>query len=129
MFSIPNKNKILNFIKKRSKKSSYEIVEGYFDQTLKDKSCKELSQNKARIVFIDCDLKEPAILALEFVKDGLQEGTILILDDFYLFKGSQENGVAGAFYGFTKKYPHIKFCKLLEYGYGSTAFIVSKIEK
>lgn len=129
IFSIPNKSKILNFIHKRSKKYYYKIVDGYFDQTLKNKSCIELSQNKARIIFIDCDLKEPAILAMEYVKDGLQEGTIFIMDDFYLFKGSQEKGVAGAFYGFSKKYPNIQFRKLQDYGYGSAAFIVNKIEQ
>jgi hypothetical protein len=127
MFSLPNKKKILDFIKKRSKNNHYQVVEGFFDDTLKGKSCAGLSQRKARIVFIDCDLKELAILALEYIKDGLQEGTILILDDFYLFKGSHEKGIAGAFYWFANQYPHITFSKILDYGYGSAAFIVTKI--
>lgn len=128
VFSIPNKQKILDFIKKRSKKYSYQIIDGFFEETLKDKSCSILSPNKVRIVFIDCDLKEPASLAFEFIKDGIQEGTILIMDDFYLFKGNKEKGVAGSFYDFEKKYPYIQFRKLFDYGYGSAAFIVSRIE-
>ena len=38
---------------------------------------------------IDCDLKESTTLALNFTKSTLQEGTIIIFDDFNYYKGNK----------------------------------------
>ena len=76
---------------------------------------------------IDCDLKEPTRLALEFIKPAIQEGTIILFDDFAFFKGNEEKGECGAFNVFRKKYPEILFRRIFDYGYGSRAFIAYKI--
>jgi hypothetical protein len=127
IFSVDEK-KVMDFIRKRAKKNNYKIIKGYFEKTLKGKTCKSLSKNKIRIAFIDCDMKEPARLALDFIKPGLQEGTILIMDDFLSYKGSEEKGVAGAFFGFCKQNKSISFRKAFDYGYGGVGYIVSKIK-
>ena len=41
---------------------------------------------------IDCDLKEPTTLALNFVRNILQKGTIILFDDYIFFKGDQTKG-------------------------------------
>ena len=123
-----NKKKVLKFIKKRAKKTKFKIIEGYFENTIENISCKDLGINELRIVFIDCDMKQPAKLSLNFVKNGLQQGTIIILDDFFSYKGSKERGVAGAFYEFCNQNKNIHFRELLNYGMGGKAFIVNKIE-
>jgi hypothetical protein len=51
---------------------------------------------------IDCDLKEPTKLALEFIKSSIQEGTIILFDDYAFFKGSKDKGEYGAFADFKK---------------------------
>ena len=76
---------------------------------------------------IDCDLKESTELALEFIKPSLQEGTILIFDDFLDYKGSMEKGECGAFEEFKKLYPYILFRRAFDYGYRGRAFIVYNI--
>ena len=86
-----------------------------------------LNIDKARVVMIDCDLKESTKLALEFIKPAIQEGTIILFDDFVFFKGNENKGEYGAFKDFRKKYPEILFRRIFDYGYGSKAFVAYKI--
>ena len=82
--------------------------------------------DKARVVMIDCDLKESAHLALEFIQPSIQEGTIILFDDYHYFKGREDKGEYGAFNDFKEKYPQILFRRIFDYGYSSRAFIAYK---
>ena len=125
-FSV-NEEKVLKNIEKCSKNQKYRIIKGFFKDTIENKTTKDLNIDKARVVMIDCDLKESTKLALEFIKPAIQEGTIILFDDFVFFKGSENKGEYGAFNDFKKKYPEILFRRIFDYGYGSKAFIVYKI--
>ena len=81
-FFFVNKEKVIKNIKKIAKKDNFKIVEGFYQYTIKDKRPKDFGLNKARVVMIDCDLKESTTLALEFIKPCLQNGTIILFDDF-----------------------------------------------
>jgi len=122
-----NEKKVINNILKHSQGQEVKIIPGYFEQTLQNKTASGLGVKKARIVFIDCDLKEPAALALNFVQPILQQGAILIMDDFFSYKGDAQKGVAGAYNEFCQKYPNISWRKLYDYGYGGVAYIISDI--
>ena len=126
IFSVDEK-KILRNIEKRAKKQKFRIIKGFYNDTIENKTTKDLKIDKARVVMIDCDLKESTRLALEFIKPSIQEGTIILFDDFVFFKGSEEKGECGAFNDFRKKYPEILFRKIFDYGYGSKAFVAYKI--
>ena len=125
-FSV-NEEKVLKNIKKNSNNQVYQIVKGFFHSTLR-KSPKDYNIIKARVILIDCDLKEPTVLALNFVKNILQKGTIILFDDYIFYKGDENKGEFGAFEEFKKNNPNIKFRHAFEYGYGSKAFIVSDIK-
>ncbi|MFH1424499.1 MAG: TylF/MycF/NovP-related O-methyltransferase [archaeon] len=124
-----NEKKVLRYIRKRAKGLKYSIIKGYFEDTLKGKTCVALSKDKARIVFIDCDLKKPTELALNYVKPALQQGTMVIMDDFYSYKGSSKKGVAGAFFEFCDRNTKIKFRRVFDYGMGGVGYVVSEIKK
>ena len=126
IFSV-NEEKVLKNINKCAAGQKMRIVKGFYQDTIKNKTTLDLNIDKARVVMIDCDLKEPAQLALEFIKPSIQEGTIILFDDFIFYKGSKDKGEYGAFSDFRKKYPEILFRKIFDYGYGSRAFIVYKI--
>ena len=126
VFSV-NEEKVLKNIEKCAKGQKFRIIKGFYEDTIKNKTTKNLKIDKVRIVMIDCDLKEPTLLALEFIKPSIQEGTIIIFDDFVFFKGNENKGECGAFNDFRKKYPEISFRRIFNYGYGSQAFIASKI--
>ncbi|MDC6482346.1 macrocin O-methyltransferase [Pelagibacteraceae bacterium] len=125
-FSV-NEEKILNNIKKCSKGQKYQIIKGFFEETLKNKTPNDYQIEKARVIMIDCDLKEPTALALNFIRTVLQEGTIILFDDYIFYKGSKHRGEYSAFQDFQVQNPNIEFREAFEYGYGSRAFIVSNI--
>ena len=81
---------------------------------------------KARIIFIDADTLSSSYYSLEFCKDLICQGTYLILDDFYSYKGSNTRGVAGAFAKFRNKY-NFSFREVFSYGMGGKVFICSNI--
>ena len=122
-----NKKKVFKNIKNNSKKQKYKLIEGFYQQTIKNKNAKDYGINKARIIMIDCDLKESTTLALNFVKTLLQEGTIIIFDDLNFFKGNENKGEFGAFEDFKDQNPNIKFRRIFDYGYSGRAFVVTKI--
>ena len=126
IFSV-DEEKILKNIEKCSRGQKMRIVKGFFEDTIKNKTTRDLNIDKARVVLIDCDLKESTRLALEFIKPSLQEGTIILFDDFVFYKGSKNKGEYGAFNDFRKKYPEILFRRIFDYGYGSRAFITYKV--
>jgi hypothetical protein len=128
IFKVDSK-KIINEIHKRAKGLNVKIVKGYFDETIKNKNCKkDFNINKIRCMLIDCDLKDATKIALEFSRDSLQQGTVIILDDFYSFKGASNKGVAGAFNEFCQDNPGLQFRKIFDYGYGGAAYILSEIK-
>ncbi len=53
---------------------------------------------------------------------------VIILDDFYSFKGASNKGVAGAFNEFCQDNPGLLFRKVFDYGYGGVAYILSEIK-
>jgi len=127
VFSV-NEKKVLENIKKFSKGQKSRIVEGFYKDTIENKTTLDLNIDKARVVMIDCDLKESTRLALEFIKPSIQEGTIILFDDYNYFKGNKDKGEYGAFSNFQKKYPKILFRRIFDYGYSGRAFIAYKID-
>ena len=127
IFSV-NERKVIKNINKIAKGEKIKLIKGFYQETIKYKTTIDLGiPNKSRVVMIDCDLKESTELALKFIKPSLQEGTILIFDDFLDFKGSMEKGECGAFENFKRENPNILFRRAFDYGYRGRAFIVYDI--
>ncbi len=120
--------KIKRNIIKKSKNCKVEIIEGFFEETVAGKSPTDYSIEKARIVFIDCDLKDPAKHVFEFITPILQKGMILIMDDFFSYKGDKRLGISGAFHDFCDKNRKLEFRRLFDFGLGGVAFILSDIQ-
>ena len=126
VFSV-NEKKVLRNIEKCAKGQKSRIIKGFYKDTIKNKTTIDLNIEKARVVMIDCDLKESTQLALDFIKPSIQEGTIILFDDYSYFKGDIDKGEYGAFSDFQKKYPKTLFRRIFDYGYGSRAFIAYRI--
>lgn len=124
-----NADRVITHIQKKTRGVSAKIIRGYFEETLANKTAPSLGILKARVILIDCDLKQPARLSLEFARPALQPGTIVIMDDFFSYRGDAARGVAGAYYEFCQAYPAIEWRKIFDYGYGGVAFMVSAINK
>jgi O-methyltransferase len=118
--------KVRKNIENQTKGADVKLIKGFFNQTLKDRSALELGIEKARIIFIDCDLMEPATDVFKFVNQVIQPGTILIMDDFYNYKGSRTLGLAGAFEKFCTNNPNLSWRQVTDYGFVGVVMICSK---
>ncbi|MCX6790673.1 MAG: hypothetical protein NTV62_00565, partial [Candidatus Gribaldobacteria bacterium] len=97
-------------------------VKGFYDQSLTDELKQKLLPKKAAVIYIDCDLYASTIPVLEFIKDFLQKGTIIVIDDWNCFYGDPEKGERLAFRQFCEKYPNLRFEEFVQTNEGK-AFI------
>ena len=74
------------------RKNEYELVPGYYQQSLNDQAHHMISGRKAAIVYIDCDLYTSCKLVLNFIKNHLVNGTVVCFDDYYSYRGNPEQG-------------------------------------
>lgn len=112
-------------VEKCANKTKFKLIKGFFEETLSVDPT-NYGIKKARIIFIDADTFSSSSLSLEFCKKLICEGTYLILDDFYSYKGSNTKGVAGAFAKFRTKY-NFSFREVFSYGMGGKVFVCSNI--
>lgn len=115
--------------KKRFRKfPNVKLIKGYFEETTTTAEARDIyGNNLCAIVFIDCDLMHPAVVALEYVQPILQKGSIIILDDYFAYKGDKKLGTCGALNTFLQKYPNITVREFADYGYGGKSFVVTNI--
>ncbi len=102
---------------------TYRLVPGFFSESLKA-GPGYYGIDKSRIVFIDSDTYSSASEALTFCLPTVQEGTPVVLDDFYSYRGSEERGVARAFAEFVEQ-GRLKVRHVFTYGMGGVVYIIS----
>jgi len=112
----------------RSKKVDIKDVvinQGYYDVSLTSQFVETNSLKKAAIIHIDCDLYESTKTVLEFITPLIVDGTVLIFDDYFYYKGHPLRGERGAFFNWLnnrKEFVASELCKF----YPSSAFIINK---
>lgn len=72
------------------------VHEGWFSDVLERTEL--LHYPPASIIWLDCDLYSSARDALNICSSILQDGTIIVIDDWFSYKGSKYRGVQRAFY-------------------------------
>jgi bifunctional DNA-binding transcriptional regulator/antitoxin component of YhaV-PrlF toxin-antitoxin module len=72
-------------------------IPGWFSETSHRETWQRLGITKAAIIWIDCDLYQSAADALNGIRDLLQDGTVLIFDDWFAFKANPKRGEQRAF--------------------------------
>jgi hypothetical protein len=101
-------------------------VSGMFDETCTAETIRKYGMKKAAIIHVDCDLYASAKTALEFVKPLLTDGTIIIFDDWYCFRGNPNLGEQRAFNEWIATMPDWSFTEYQKEGPWSNSFIASK---
>lgn len=114
-------------IAKHLRDAKWNLVKGYLEDTVEGKGLGDFGIEKVAVVLIDVDLGGPTKIALDFVKPGLQEGSIVIFDDYLFYSGNLSLGEQGAFRAFQEENDNFTFTRLYDYGLCGRAFIVSEI--
>jgi len=73
------------------------VVDGLYSDTLTSEAKRRHGLVRAAVVHIDCDLHASTKLVLSFVEDLIDQGTILIFDDWYIRGGEANCGEKRAF--------------------------------
>lgn len=84
-------------------------VKGFYEESLNAELKRRFWPERAAVVYIDCDLYKSTVPVLEFAKDFLQEGTVIVFDDWFCFRGDPERGQRKAFAEFCERNPNLRF--------------------
>ena len=83
--------------------------------------------NSVALVHIDCDLYEPTIAILKSIEPILQDGTMILFDDWFHYKANIQKGEARAFYEWLESVGgKWKAVHYRTYGIFCNSFILSK---
>lgn len=102
------------------------IIKGWYDKTLNQKTKDRLKVKKAAVVWVDCDIYKSAVPVLNFITSYLQQGTILVFDDWYHFKGDKNKGEQRAFSEWRQKHPEFVVTQYHKFSWGGNSFVLSR---
>ena len=104
-------------------------IAGWYDNTLNDEAKKHLKIKKAAVIWVDCDLYESTVPVLDFITDYVQDGTVLIFDDWYCFRGNPNKGEQKAFREWLEKNPSITANEYQKFHWSGNSFILNREAK
>jgi hypothetical protein len=100
------------------------VVEGWYKDTLNEKTLKREGIKRAAWVHVDCDLYVSAKEVLDFITPLVTDGTVIVFNDWWVFKGRDDKGERQACREWLAKNPQIKLHLFMSHGYGDAAFVV-----
>lgn len=106
-----------------ARRSDYQVVPGFFEETLKGRRPSDYGIRKAAMVFVDCDLYASADRVLRFVGRRLAEGAVLAFDDWFCFGGDPDRGEQRAFREYRRRVRSLAFTEYLPFGWHGMSFI------
>jgi hypothetical protein len=122
-----SKNEVLANLKKSGVPSEkVTLVEGWYDHTLTRETADRHNIRAAAVIHVDCDLYESTKPVMDFVKPFLTDGTVIIFDDWYCFKGNPDLGEQRAFREFQEELPDWVFTEYQKEGPFRASFIATK---
>jgi hypothetical protein len=100
------------------------LYKGFYSKHLFDQLREKEQFPPVSICLIDADLYESCIPVLEFIKEYLVEGSILLFDDYNQIGENDNAGERRALIEFEKRNPGFKKDYLFNYGWEGVAFRV-----
>ena len=73
---------------------------------------------------VDCDLYESACSVLNFLSDLVRDGTVLIFDDWHVYRGNSLKGEQRAFNEWLAANPQLKATEFQKFSWHGNSFII-----
>lgn len=89
--------------------SAVKIVPGWYSETLTASLAAEIGLSRVAVALIDCDFYISTVPVLTFLTDLLVDGSLIIFDDWHLFRGHPDLGPQKAFEEWQTKNPDLRF--------------------
>jgi O-methyltransferase len=105
--------------------SDVVIVPGWFNVTLTSETKQRHALKQGAIFHIDCDLYESSLEALNFITDLYVDGSIVIFDDWFGFRGNPNYGEQRAFRDWSIRH-RVKHSEFARVGGQSMSFILHR---
>jgi hypothetical protein len=102
------------------------LVEGFFDSSLTAERKLQYRMGPAALVLVDCDLYQSTVPVLAFLADVLQDGTVILFDDWYCFAGAPDRGEPRAFAEFLEAHPEWRAEWLKDYPVYGKVFVMRR---
>lgn len=102
------------------------VVEGFYEESLPDLKPADIGLEAASIVWIDCDLYSSTVCVLDFVTDLVQDGTVILFDDWYCFRARPDRGEQLACREWLEANPGITLVPYRDFHWAGRAFIVNR---
>ena len=105
-------------------REAYQVVEGYYDRTLRvDDTSSRLPQDIA-LAYIDCDLYSSIVTVFRYLAPRLKHGAIVALDDYFCFSAAQASGARRAALEFFSSNRDWRLIPYVQYGWAGMSYIV-----
>lgn len=102
-----------------------QLVPGLFSETLNSPEILDsLEKSTVAIAHIDCDLYSSAMECLNFLENRLEDGAVILFDDWFCYRGRLDRGVHKAFEAWLKTSGYIS-SEYFNYSWAGKAFIVN----
>jgi hypothetical protein len=102
-------------------------IPGWFKDSVNDDTMKKHNIRNAAIVHIDCDLYESAKIVLDAIISILVDGTVIIFDDWFNFRGNPNLGEQRACREWLELHEEITLTQYQKEGPWRNSFIVHKV--
>lgn len=110
--------------------SKVTLVPGWFNETLTNKTARDLGIEKASVIMIDCDLYSSAREALEFCAPLIQDEALILFDDWHARTLEGKNmGERRAFVEFLRRRPCFTAVPFGKYAKRTETFLVSRRDR
>jgi len=99
------------------------VVNGFYEDSLTPEAKRRCAIKRAAVVHLDCNLYSSTAQALAFITDMVDEGTVVVFDDWAAFQASDEHGQRRAFW----EWPLAPYFEdLYDVGHEGKGFICTK---
>jgi hypothetical protein len=97
------------------------VTEGFYHETLSS-----AGKNPLAVAWVDCDLYESTVPVLDFLTDQLQDGSVLVFDDWFCFHGRPDRGEQRACREWLEANPDITLVPYRDFHWAGRSFLVNR---
>ena len=106
--------------------SKTQLIEGKFSHSLTPIARSRNKLNAFRLCVIDCDLYQSTKEALAFTAPLVQDGSIILFDDWNSFGASDQKGERAAFHQYLKENPSWRAERFTDFGNHGAGFLMKQ---
>jgi O-methyltransferase len=97
------------------------VTEGFFDVSLP-----RAEKHRIAVAWVDCDLYESTVPVLDFLTSQLQDGSVLVFDDWFCFHGRPDRGEQRACREWLDANPEISLVPYRDFHWAGRSFLVNR---